>query len=77
MNHRITGDGTESVNQQDSDREAGQQDVWSVAPAKPRQLSDAEWNQHKEVLHRLYIQDNRKLTEVLEIMRSEYSLSFT
>ena len=38
-----------------------------------RRISEEEWNKRKAVIERLYIQEGKLLSEVMEIMESEYN----
>ena len=41
---------------------------------KPRQLSDKEWEDLKDILHTHYIQENKTVEKIIEIMREHDTL---
>ncbi|KAI0097227.1 hypothetical protein GGR51DRAFT_566773 [Nemania sp. FL0031] len=47
------------------------------APVGARQLSDAEWGDLKDLLHRLYIQENRTLEKITKILLEQHGLVLT
>lgn len=47
------------------------------APVRARQLSDAEWGDLKDLLHKLYIQENKTLEKIRTILHEQYDLVLT
>ncbi|KAI0491036.1 hypothetical protein F4859DRAFT_520625 [Xylaria cf. heliscus] len=47
------------------------------APGRARQLSDTGWGDLKDLLHRLYIQENRTLEKIRTILREQHGLVLT
>ncbi|KAJ8131255.1 hypothetical protein O1611_g2369 [Lasiodiplodia mahajangana] len=49
----------------------------NYASPSPRQLSDAEWGDLKDLLHKLYIQENKTLEKIRTILRKHHGLVLT
>jgi hypothetical protein len=45
-----------------------------IVPGSARQLSDEEWDNLKDLLHKLYIQENKTLEKIRIILREQHGL---
>lgn len=44
----------------------------NTSSERPHKLSDEDWKHHRETIQRLYIEENRSLWDVMNIMAERY-----